>query len=199
MAVEYGVFELVTILIARLSADQLAGHQIAISVISTTWMMPFGISSAAAVRVGYGLGRRDPQAASRSGWAAIKLGVGVMAMSAITLLFAPAWIARIFTPQAEVIGPAVILLRIAALFQLFDGLQVVSTGALRGAGDTRTSMLCHFCGYWLIGLPLGAVLCFRHGMGAAGLWTGLSVGLIFIGIVLAALWARTARGFAMVK
>jgi MATE family multidrug resistance protein len=199
MALEFGVFEVVTILIARLSADQLAGHQIAIAVVSTTWMMPFGISSAAAVRVGYGLGRGDPRAAARSGWAALTLGSIAMSMAAMALLFAPAWIARIFTSQTEVIGPAVTLLRIAAFFQLFDGLQVVATGALRGAGDTRTSMLCHFGGYWLVGLPLGSALCFGRGMGAAGLWTGLSTGLILIGIVLTALWARAARAFPMVK
>jgi MATE family multidrug resistance protein len=84
-----------------------------------------------------------------------------------------------------------LLLRIAAFFQLFDGLQVVATGALRGAGDTRTPMVCHFSGYWVIGLPLGWLLCFGSaGMGAPGLWIGLSVGLIVIGIVLVEMWRR---------
>ena len=77
-------------------------------------------------------------------------------------LAAPRWIARLFTPQAEVIAHAATMLRIAAFFQLFDGLQVVTTGALRGAGDTRTPMLLHFAGYWLIGLPLGIWLCFAR-------------------------------------
>jgi multidrug resistance protein, MATE family len=199
IAWEIGVFEVVTILVARLSAAQLAGHQIAIIVVSTTYMMPLGISSAAAVRVGYGLGRGDPRSAVRSGWAAIALGVSVMSIPALALLTVPASIARMFTSQAEVIAPAVMLLRIAAFFQLFDGLQVVATGALRGSGDTRTSMLCHFGGYWLVGLPLGAVLCFGRGMGAAGLWIGLSTGLILIGTVLATLWARAARAFPMLK
>jgi MATE family multidrug resistance protein len=98
-----------------------------------------------------------------------------------------------------VIAAAVTLLRIAAFFQLFDGLQGVATGALRGAGDTRTPMLWHFAGYWLIGLPIGVWLCFAKGWGAAGLWTGLSVGLIFIGIALTLAWRRTAGGFAMLK
>jgi MATE family multidrug resistance protein len=199
IAWEIGVFEVVTILVARLSAAQLAGHQIAIIVVSTTFMMPLGISSAAAVRVGYGLGRGDPGAAARSGWTAIALGAMVMSIPALALLAAPAWIARMFTSQAEVIAPAIILLRIAAFFQLFDGLQVVATGALRGAGDTRTPMLCHFGGYWLVGLPLGSALCFWRGMGAAGLWTGLSTALILIGITLAGLWGRAARAFPMVK
>ena len=91
--------------------------------------------------------------------------------------------------------PPVPLLRVAAFFQLFDGLQVTATGALRGAGDTRTPMLCHFAGYWILGLPLGAFLCFRESLGAVGLWMGLSAGLIVIGIILLWFWRRTARGF----
>ena len=199
MAWEVGVFEVVTILVARLSAAQLASHQIALIVVSTTYMMPLGISSAAAVRVGFGLGRGDPKAAARSGWAAVALGAATMSLPALALLIAPASIVRMFTSQPDVIAPAIVLLRISAFFQLFDGLQVVATGALRGSGDTHTPMLCHFAGYWLIGLPLGAFLCFRHGMGAAGLWTGLSVGLILIGIALTSLWARAARAFAVLK
>lgn len=88
------------------------------------------------------------------------------------------------------------MLRLAALFQLFDGLQVVTTGALRGAGNTATPMICHIVGYGMIGLPLGAVLCFRLGWGAIGLWIGLSTGLILIGIALALFWRGAARKIA---
>jgi MATE family multidrug resistance protein len=116
-----------------------------------------------------------------------------MGASAVALLAVPHWIARIFTVDAEVIGAAVVLLRVAAFFQLFDGLQVVATGALRGVGDTRAPMLAHFAGYWVIGLPAGAALCFHYGLGAAGLWAGLSIGLILIGIALALWWWRTAQ------
>jgi len=91
-----------------------------------------------------------------------------------------------------VIAAAATILRVAAFFQLFDGLQIVVTGSLRGGGDTRTPMVCHLVGYWIIGLPLGAMLCFWRGLGAPGLWMGLSAGLIAIGIVLAAFWWRTA-------
>jgi len=108
-------------------------------------------------------------------------------------LAAPEWIARLFTPEAAVIAAAATILRVAAFFQLFDGLQIVVTGSLRGAGDTRTPMVCHLVGYWIIGLPLGAILCFGRGLGAPGLWMGLSAGLIAIGIVLAAFWWRTAQ------
>ena len=199
MAVEIGVFGVVTVLVGRLNAMSLAGHQIALSTVSTTFMMPLGISSAAAVRVGHGLGRGDPRGAARSGWMALALGAAVMSVAAVALLAAPRWIARLFTPQAEVIAMAATILRIAAFFQLFDGLQVVATGALRGAGDTRTPMLFHFAGYWLVGLPLGMWLCFAKGWGAAGLWTGLSLGLILIGIALTLVWRRTAARFAMLK
>jgi multidrug resistance protein, MATE family len=118
-----------------------------------------------------------------------------MSFAALTLLLLPGLIARLFTPEAEVIATAIVLLRIAAFFQLFDGLQVVATGALRGSGDTRTPMLCHFAGYWMVGLPVGAALCFRVRFGVAGLWAGLSLGLILIGSALAWMWRRAARGF----
>ncbi len=196
MGIEIAVFATVTVLISRLNATILAGHQIALTTVSTTFMMPLGISSAAAVRVGHAIGRGDASGAARSGWTALALGAMVMSMAAVTLLVAPEWIARLFTPETRIIAAGAALLRVAAFFQLFDGFQVVATGALRGAGDTRTPMFCHFAGYWLIGLPLGATLCFRNGFGARGLWIGLSIALILIGIVLVAFWRKTVRGWA---
>lgn len=192
MAVEIGVFATVTVLVSRLNATALAGHQIALTTVSTTFMMPLGISSAAAVRVGFELGRGDKHAAARAGWTALALGAAVMSAAAIVLLAVPEAIARVFTPDVGVIAAAATILRVAAFFQLFDGLQIVVTGSLRGGGDTRTPMVCHLVGYWIIGLPLGAMLCFWRGLGAPGLWMGLSAGLIAIGIVLAAFWWRTA-------
>ena len=191
IGLETSVFATVTILIGKLSSAILAGHQIALTVVSTTFMMPLGISSAAAVRVGHAIGRRDPEGASRAGWTALAFGAGVMSLGALAMLVIPQAIARLFTPEAAIIAAAAPLLRVAAFFQLFDGLQVTATGALRGAGDTRTPMLCHFAGYWILGLPLGAFLCFRESLGAVGLWMGLSAGLIVIGIVLVWFWRRT--------
>jgi MATE family multidrug resistance protein len=193
MAVEIGVFATVTVLVSKLNATALAGHQIALTTVSTTFMMPLGVSSAAAVRVGYALGKGDRPAAARAGWTAMGLGAAVMSAAAIVLLTVPQWIARLFSPEVAVIAAAATILRVAAFFQLFDGLQIVVTGSLRGAGDTRTPMLCHLIGYWVIGLPLGAALCFGRGMGAPGLWIGLSAGLIAIGVVLTAFWWRKAR------
>jgi MATE family multidrug resistance protein len=199
MGLEIGVFAVVTMLVGRLSAVALASNQIALVTVSTTFMMPLGISSAAAVRVGNGLGRGDRRAAAHSGWMALALGAAVMSAPAVLLLVAPRLIARLFTPAEQVIAGAATLLRIAAFFQLFDGLQIVATGALRGAGDTRTPLLCHFAGYWLVGLPLGAVLCFKRGMGAAGLWVGLSAGLILIGTALVVFWRRHFKSAKQLK
>lgn len=193
IGLETGVFAVVTVLIGKLGATPLAGHQIALQTVSMTYMMPLGISSAAAVRVGHAIGRGDHEGMARAGWTALGLGASVMSCAAMVLLIFPYWIARIFTPEGEVIAAGMVLLRIAAFFQLFDGLQVVATGALRGAGDTRTPMFCHLTGYWVLGLPLGSLLCFRYGMGAPGLWIGLSTGLIVIGVVLVEVWRRKTR------
>lgn len=193
MTLEIGVFALVTALIGRLGAIALASHQIALNTVSLTYMVPLGISSAAAVRVGQAIGRKDPQGAGNAGGSAIFFGAAFMTLAGITLLLIPRWIARIYTPDETVIRNTVLLLAVAAAFQLFDGIQTVATGALRGAGDTRTPMFCHFSAYWIIGLPLGAWLCFGRGWGAVGLWAGLSLALILIGIVLLFAWGRTVR------
>jgi len=190
---ESGVFAMVTALIARLGAIPLATHQIALNSVAFTYMVPLGIASAAAVRVGQALGRRDPRGASAAGGTAIFIGAAFMTLAGVVLLAVPRWIARIYTTDELVIRSTAALLAAGAAFQLFDGIQSVATGALRGAGDTRTPMLCHFTAYWIIGLPLGAWLCFRRGWGALGLWIGLSLALILIGIVLLIVWRRKVR------
>jgi len=195
ISLETGVFALVTALIGRLGATALASHQIALNTVALTYMVPLGVSSAAAVRVGQAIGRKDPAGAADAGGSAIFFGAAFMTLAGITLLVVPRWIARVYTPDETIIRSAVLLLAAGAAFQLFDGIQTVATGALRGAGDTRTPMLCHFTAYWIIGLPLGVWLCFRHGWGAFGLWAGLSLALILIGIVLLIVWRRMVRRF----
>ena len=187
---EVGVFAAVSALIGKLGAVALAGHQIALNCASLTYMVPLGFASAAAVRVGNNLGRGDPVAAREAGWAAILLGTGFMTCAGVVLVSVPRIIARAFSPDPAVIAAATTLLLIAAAFQLFDGLQTVTTGALRGAGDTRTPMIANFIAYWIIGLPLGMLLCFRMGWGAPGLWAGLCLGLILIGSSLLWVWHR---------
>jgi MATE family multidrug resistance protein len=190
---ESGIFALVTALIARLGAIPLASHQIALNTVAFTYMVPLGISSAAAVRVGQAIGRKDPRGAGHAGGTAIFVGAAFMVAASAALLLFPRWIARMYTPDETVIRSTILLLAAGAAFQLFDGIQTVATGALRGAGDTRTPMLCHFTAYWIIGLPLGAWLCFGRGWGALGLWVGLTLALVLIGIVLLFAWRRTVR------
>ena len=197
--VEIAVFAVATALIARLDSISVAAHQIAMQMVSLTYMVPLGVGSAAAVRVGQALGRGDPVAAGRSGWTALVLGGGFMSASALTLLLAPRAVARVFTPDPAIIRAGASLLVVGAFFQLFDGIQVVATGALRGVGDTRTPMLCHAAMYWLIGLPLGYSLCFGKGWGARGLWVGLCLALILIGSVLLWVWRRQVRAMAQTE
>lgn len=195
LGLEVAVFAVTTALIARLGAVQLAGHQIALNTISFTYMVPLGLGGAAAVRVGQAFGRRDPHAASRAGWTAMALGAVFMTFTALIFWFLPGSIVRIYTPDPVVIRGATKLLFVAAFFQLFDGQQAVITGALRGAGDTRTPMILSASLYWFLGLPLGAYLCFRRGWGAPGLWSGLSLALILLGTVLIYVWQRRAHAF----
>jgi len=191
---EVGGFTLATFLIGRLGSLALAGHQIALNVASITFMVPMGISSAAAVRVGHAVGAREARGAAHAGWMAILFSVCFMSFSGLTLFFFARPIARIYTPDPAVVSAGAALLMVAAIFQLFDGLQVVATGALRGAGDTRTPMIANLVGYWALGLPLGAFLCFRLNRGAVGMWVGLCLALILIGSTLLMVWIRLIRG-----
>jgi MATE family multidrug resistance protein len=193
VTLESGIFALVTALIARLGPVPLASHQIALNTVAFTYMVPLGISSAAAVRVGQAIGRKDPRAAGDAGNTAIFLGAAFMTCASAALLIFPHAIAHMYTPATDVIRATTLLLAAGAAFQLFDGIQTVATGALRGAGDTRTPMLCHLIAYWIIGLPLGYWLCFGLHWGAFGLWAGLSLALILIGIVLLVAWRRMTR------
>jgi multidrug resistance protein, MATE family len=197
MLIEVGVFATATALAARLSATSLAAHQIAIHMASVTFMIPYGLASAAAVRVGHSVGRRDPDGAAVAGWTAIALGVSFMAAAALVFLAVPSLLIRAFSDDAEVIALGVRLLFVAAIFQLFDGLQGVTTGALRGLGDTRTAMLWNLAGHWFVGLPLGYLLCFRWGYGLVGLWWGLSLGLVICGVSLIVVWRRKGIRLAL--
>ncbi|HWX55684.1 MAG TPA: MATE family efflux transporter [Verrucomicrobiae bacterium] len=191
LLLEIGAFAFATFLIARLGAVTLAAHQIALNVASFTYMVPLGIGSAAAVRVGHAVGAGDIHGARRAGWMALLLGAAFMSCAAVVLVTFPAYIARVYTPNETVIRAGVTLLLVAAVFQLFDGFQVVATGALRGAGNTRIPMLANLIGYWAIGLPLGALLCFTLKLGAVGMWVGLCLALVLIGSVLVLVWRRT--------
>ena len=193
IALEVGIFSASTLVAGRLGAVAVSGHQIALVMASLTFMVPLGVAQATSVRVGNAIGRRDAEAANVSGWSGVLLSASFMSCSAVMLWTMPLPIVHIFTYDPEVVKVGVSLLAIAAVFQFFDGVQVTAIGALRGSGNTRIAMITDLVGWWLIGLPLGAWLCFGRGWGVRGLWFGLSAGLISIGCVLAVAWRRRVQ------
>ena len=197
ITLEMGVFATATALAGLLDAASLAGHQIALTAASVTFMVPLGVSSAGAVRVGHAVGRADRPGAAAAGWTALLIGVTFMSVAGLAFLVLPEAIVRAFSSDATVIRTGATLLVVAAFFQLFDGVQVVATGILRGLGDTRSPMLWNLVGHWMLGLPVGYGLCFVAGRGITGLWIGLCVGLISVGAVLLLIWARRVRGYSM--
>lgn len=174
---EYGAFMATTLMMGHISTQAGAGHQVAIILASLSFMVPLGVSSAAAVRVGYAVGRGDAPGARVA--AALPLAGTVLIMSLFAALFlgAPRALATIYTDESEVLAVAAALIPLAGVFQLADGLQVVASGVLRGLGDVRTPLLVHLLGFWVIGLPLGAFLSFGCDVGVTGPWWGLVAGL----------------------
>ncbi len=193
VTLEVGVFAAATALAGRFAPAALAAHQIALQFAGVTFMIPLGVSSAAAVRVGHAVGRRDPAGVRRSGWTAIAISAAFMLCAAVVFIAFPRVLIGAFTRDAGVLAHGASLLFVAAIFQLFDGLQGVTTGVLRGLGDTRSPMLWNLAGHWFIGLPLGYVLAFVAGIGVIGLWWGLSTGLIICGVALVIVWMRHLR------
>jgi MATE family multidrug resistance protein len=190
ISLEVGVFALATALAGRLDPVSSASHQIALNIAGASFMVPLGVASAGAVRVGNRVGARDPAGAARAGWTAIALGGGFMCVMALVFVTVPRRIIGLFSPGIAVIELGASLLLIAAVFQLFDGLQAVATGALRGLGETRTAMVVNLAAHWLLGLPVAYALCFWQGLGVRGLWIGLSAGLIVCGAILTWAWHR---------
>ncbi|MGE0463295.1 MAG: MATE family efflux transporter [Vicinamibacterales bacterium] len=192
---EVGVFALATALAGRLEPVATASHQIALNIAAVAFMIPLGLASAGAVRVGNAVGAQSPRGAAAAGWTVIAMSVAFMLFSGLLFVLIPRTLIGFFTRDAEVLALGSSLLLIAAVFQLFDGLQGVITGTLRGLGDTRTPMVTNLGAHWLVGLPVGYSLCFIAGWGAAGLWWGLSVGLILAGGILLTVWARSVRHY----
>jgi multidrug resistance protein, MATE family len=177
LQIEYGAFAFVGLLMGWLGAEQLAGHQVALNLASLTFMVPLGVSAAAAILIGNAIGRHDPAAARRYAGAALICGTGFMLLSALTFISIPRQLAELYTTQGGVLLLAMQLIPVAGIFQVFDGLQVVAGGILRGAGDTRIPMLINLLAYWIVMMPLCLFLGFRTSLGAVGLWYGLAAGL----------------------
>ncbi len=181
---EVGVFNAVALLMGMQATTTLAAHQVAISLASFTFMMPLGIGAAAAVLVGQAIGRGDASAARRAAVAALSAGLVASTVTTIIFLSVPRLLASAYVSEPGVIALAATLIPLAGVFQLFDGLQAVAGGALRGAADTRAAMIANILGFWAVGLPLGLWLAFRADLGAAGLWWGLVAGLAAVSAVL---------------
>jgi MATE family, multidrug efflux pump len=177
---EVGVFATVALLMGWLGVAQVAAHQVALNLSSLTFMVPLGVSSAAAVIIGHAVGRGDALAVRRSTSAALLVGAGFMAGAAVLFVAAPGILASLYTSDAAVLALAVLLLPIAGVFQVFDGLQVVSIGLLRGLGDTQVPVVANAVGFWCLGMPVSLWLGFGLGYGAVGLWWGLVVGLVMV-------------------
>ncbi|HVW78706.1 MAG TPA: MATE family efflux transporter [Alloacidobacterium sp.] len=192
IVLEVGSFGAATVMAGRLAPAALAAHQIALNCAAFSYMVPLGTSAAAAVAVGHAFGAGDMARARRAGWMALSIGVSFMACAAPVFLFAPHAILIIYTNQEEVVRMGVPLLALAAAFQIFDGIQTISTGALRGLGETRMPAIANFIGYCILGLPLGYFLCFHRQQGIIGIWTGLTLALIFIALVLLFQWWRNS-------
>jgi MATE family, multidrug efflux pump len=181
---EFGAFAAVALMMGWLGTRQMAGHQVAINLASLTFMVPLGVGDAASVLVGHAVGRADPGAARQSARAALVCGVGFMTCTALVFLTLPRVLAALYTTDPGVVAVAASLIPLAGLFQVFDGLQVVAGGILRGLGETRVAMLVNLLGYWVLGLPVSYLLGFVAGQGAVGLWWGLVVGLGVVATVL---------------
>ena len=196
IVLEVGAWNLATLSAGWLTPVALATHQIALNYASLTYMVPLGISAAAAVSVGHAVGAGDGQRARRAGWLALGLGTSFMLLAAVVFLVEPIPLIALYTRDAQVMAVGPSLLGLAAAFQIFDGIQTVSTGALRGLGETRVPMLANLVGYWVLGLPLGLGLCFLLHWGIYGLWIGLLVALFIIAATLLARWRRDAARLA---
>jgi MATE family multidrug resistance protein len=198
LAFEVTIFNAAALLMGLISPASLAAHAIAIQIASISFMVPLGLNQAVTVRVGLAFGARDPDGIARAGWTAYVIGVGFMALMALTMIAVPNLLIGAFidmgAPEnAEVIALAVTFLAFAGLFQIADGAQAVGSGMLRGLHDTKVPMVYAAIGYWGVGLPLGVLLAFPLGLKGNGIWIGLSAGLVVVAALLLTRWLRRGR------
>ncbi|MDB5409778.1 MAG: family efflux transporter [Rhodospirillales bacterium] len=196
--VELGVFLATGLVMGLLGTAALAAHQMALNIAATTFMVPLAISQAANVRVGLWMGARRLPEARRAGFVAIGIAASFMTVTAIALITLPRTIVGLYLDvldprNAETVRLAVVLLGLAGIFQIVDGIQVVASGCLRSLKDTRIPMLIATFGYWGIGFAAGYVLAFRLGVGAPGLWIGLAIGLATVSTLLTLRFHRRTR------
>lgn len=194
ISLEFGAFAVIALLAGWFGAEAIAGHQIAINFASLTFMVPMGVGSAAAVLVGHAVGANDPLHARRVASTALACGIAFMLLTATAMLTLPGVIAGIYTSSPGVAAVAATLIPIAGVFQVFDGIQVVSAGILRGVGDTRAPMLINVLAFWLVGMPVSLWLGFRMNAGVVGLWWGFVAGLAAVSVLLVLRVRHRMRG-----
>lgn len=198
LAFEVSIFTGATFVMGKLGANELAAHAIALQIAAASFMVPLGLAQAATVRVGLFYGAGDLDGIGRAGWAAFGLTMAYMSTTALVLMTIPHMLVGVFLPAAEagnqvVLSLAATYLLFAAMFQLFDGAQVVAAGMLRGLQDTRAPMIIAGVGYWLVGAPLGLALGFLTPLRGSGVWIGLAAGLAAVAVGLMFRWARRER------
>lgn len=178
MGMEVGAFSAAALFMGWLGPTPMAAHQVALTLASTTFMVPLGISIAGSVRVGQAVGRGDWMGMRRAGWLTFGMAGAVMLVNAGVFLTFPRLLLGVYTQDEAILALGMQLLQVAAAFQLFDGLQVAGMGVLRGLKDTRVPMLATMLAYWACGMPCSYVLGIWAGWGPMGIWMGLSTGLI---------------------
>ncbi len=178
--VELAAFATIGVLMGVLGTREMAAHQVAINLASLTFMVPLGVGAAAAVRVGHATGAGDATGAREGAKAALICGTGFMVIAGAVLLVFPSVIATLYTNDVDVRALAAALIPIAGVFQIFDGIQAVSSGVLRGLGDTRVPFFLNVTGFWLAGFPVSIALGFYTPLGALGLWWGFVAGLAVV-------------------
>lgn len=191
---EVGAFGSMSLLAGRMGKLPAAGFQVALMLANLTFTVTLGIGAATSVRVGRAIGRNDSPGARRAGFMGIYASAAFMTLTAIAFISAPELFARILTDKAEVLAAAIPLVQIAGIFQISDGMQVVSSGALRGAGETRALHRANLIGHCVIGLPIAVALGFGAGLGAPGLWWGATAGLTAVAIALTYHFHRVSKG-----
>lgn len=199
MTLEVSAFGVIGLMMGMLGAAELGAHQIAINLAATTFMVPLGVGAAAAVRVGRAVGAHDAASARRAASVALMLGVGFMALAAVVFMTVPHPLAELFTRDVPVVSIAAVLIPIAGIFQVFDGIQAVAAGVLRGIGDTRAPLIVNLFGFWLLGVPVSVYLGFFTGARAAGLWWGFVAGLGVVALfLLLRIRVRMRRGLVRI-
>ena len=197
MGFEGGVFSAAAYLMGLFGAPSVAAHQIALQIAATTFMVPLALGQATTVRVGLAYGRRDREGIGLAGWTSLGLSTAFMTLMATLMFIFPRELITLFLADtrenATVIELGMSFLRIAALFQIVDGWQVVGAGMLRGIHDTRVPMIFALFGYWAIGLGVGIALAFFMGWRGIGIWTGLAAGLGVVAVLLIRRWSRRDR------